>query len=93
MELPAVLRYQVSIREITVTTFARIKHSAIWRSLHFYGIKPAYVRLLQRLYSQQEGTVLTDKEGDPFPIRRGDEAGGPFVLIAVQHSITILIGK
>ena len=44
--------------------FDRIKHSAIWRSLHFYGIKPAYVRLQQRLCSQQEGTVLTDKESD-----------------------------
>ena len=44
--------------------FDRIKHSAIWKSLHYYGVEPAYVRLLQRLYSQQEGTVLTDKESD-----------------------------
>ena len=48
----------------------RIKHSALWSSLQFYGIKPAYVRLLQRLYSHQEGTVLTDKESDTFPIKR-----------------------
>ena len=57
--------------------FDRIKHSAIWRSLQFYGIKPAYVRLLQRLYSQQEGTVLTDKESDAFPIKRGTKQGDP----------------
>ena len=37
------------------------KHSALWISLSFYGVKPAYVRLLQRLYSQ---TVLTDKESE-----------------------------
>ena len=37
--------------------FERIKHSALWNSLHFYGVKPAHVRLLQRLYSQQEATV------------------------------------
>ena len=57
--------------------FDRIKHSAIWSSLLFYGNKPAYVRLLQRLYSQQEGTVLTDKESDAFPINRGTKQGDP----------------
>ena len=57
--------------------FDRIKHSAIWSSLQFYGIKPPYVRLLQRLYSQQEGTVLTDKESDAFPIKRGTKQGDP----------------
>ena len=41
--------------------FDSIKHSAIWNSLRFYGIKPAYVTLLQKLYKRQEGTVLTDK--------------------------------
>ena len=57
--------------------FDRIKHSALWSSLQFYGIEPAYVRLLQRLYSQQEGTVLTDKESDAFPIKRGTKQGDP----------------
>ena len=51
--------------------FDRIRHSALWSSLEHYGIGPAYVELLQRLYSQQEGTVLTDKESDVFPIKRG----------------------
>ena len=57
--------------------FDRIKHSAIWSSLQYYGIKPAYVRPLQRLYSQQEGTVLTDKESDAFPIKRATKQGEP----------------
>ena len=30
--------------------FDSIKHSALWKSLRFYGIKPAYVKLLQKLY-------------------------------------------
>ena len=30
--------------------FDRIKHSALWSSLQFYGIEPAYIRLLQRLF-------------------------------------------
>ena len=57
--------------------FDSIKHSALWKSLKFYGVKPAYVRLLQRLYSQQEGTVLTDKESDVFSIKRGTKQGDP----------------
>ena len=57
--------------------FDRIKHSASWKSLQFYGVNPAHVRLLQRLYSQQEGTVLTDKESDAFPIKRGTKQGDP----------------
>ena len=57
--------------------FDRIKHSALWSSQQFYGVKPAYVRLLQRLYSHQEGTVLTDKESDAFPIKRGTKQGDP----------------
>ena len=57
--------------------FDSIKHSAQWKSLRFYGVKPAYVRLRQRLYSQQEGTVLTDKESDVFSIKRGTKQGDP----------------
>ena len=55
--------------------FDSIKHSALWKSLRLYGIKPAYVSLLQRLYRHQEGTVLTDKESDVFPIRKGTKQG------------------
>ena len=57
--------------------FDSINHSAFWSSLRFYGIKPAYVRLLQRLYRHEEGTVLTDEESDVFPIKRGTKQGDP----------------
>ena len=57
--------------------FDSIKHSSIWKSLRHYGVKPAYVRLLQRLYSQQEGSVLTDKESIGFPIKKGTKQGDP----------------
>ena len=57
--------------------FDRIKHSALWSSLEHYGVEPSYVELLQRLYSQQEGTVLTDKESDVFSIKRGTKQGDP----------------
>ena len=57
--------------------FDSIKQSAIWNSLRFYRIKPAYVKLLQKLYKQPEGTVLTDKESDVFPIKKGTKQGDP----------------
>ena len=64
----------ISTIDFTIA-FDRIKHSALWSSLQFYGVEPAYVGLLQRLYSQQEGTVLTDKESDIFPIKRERNRG------------------
>ena len=57
--------------------FDSIKHSALWKSLRFHGVKPAYVKLLQRLYRQQEGIVLTDKESGVFSIKRGTKQGDP----------------
>ena len=57
--------------------FDRIKHSALCSSLEHHGIGPSYVELLQRLYNHQEGTVLTDKESDVFPIKRGTKQGDP----------------
>ena len=71
--------------------FGRIKHSALWNSLRFYGVKPAYVKLLQQFYSHQEGTVLTDKESDVFPIKRETKQGDPlFSLLfntVLQYSL------
>ena len=51
--------------------FDRIKHSSLWSSLEHFGIKPANVKLLQRIYSHQESTVLTDKESDVFRSNEG----------------------
>ena len=73
--------------------FGRIKHSALWKSLQFYGVKPAYVRLLQRLYSQQEGTVLTDKESDAFPIKRRTKQGDPLSSLLFNTVLQYFIGK
>ena len=45
--------------------------------MRYYGIKPAYVKLLQKLCKQQEGTVLTDKESEVFLIKKGTKQGDP----------------
>ena len=57
--------------------FDRIKHSALWTSLEHYRIGTPYIDLLKRLYSHQEGTVLTDKESVVFPIKRDTKQGDP----------------
>ena len=57
--------------------FDRIKHSSLWISLEHCGIETPYIDLLKRLYSHQEGTVLTDKASAVFPIRRGTKRGDP----------------
>ena len=52
----------------------------------------AYVRLLQRLYSQQEGTVLTDKDSDAFPIKRRTKQGDPLSSL-LFNSVAIFFGE
>ena len=71
--------------------FDRIKHSALWSSLEHYGIKPAYVKLLQRLCSHQEGTVLTDKESDVFSIKRGTKRGDPLSSLLSNTVLKIFL--
>ena len=83
---------QLCISTIDITkAFDRKKHSALWSSLEHHGIEPSYVELLQRLYSHQEGTVLTDKESDVFQIKRGTKQGDPLSSLlfntALQFSL------
>ena len=77
--------------------FDSIKHSALRNSLRFYGIKPAYVSLLQRLSRHQEGTVLTDKESDIFPIKIGTKQGDPLSSLlfntVLQYSLETNLKK
>ena len=80
-------------REWRVPLYISTIDFTIWSSLQYYGVEPAYVRLLRRLYSQQEGTVLTDKESDIFLIKKRNEAGSPTALFTLQHSVAILFGK
>ena len=60
--------------------FDRIKQKALWSSLQHYGVEPICVRLLPRLYSHHQRTVLTNKECDIFPIKRGTTHCPPYSL-------------
>ena len=42
--------------------FDSIKHSAIWSSLRYYGIKPACVKLLQKLYKKKTRKNSLDRQ-------------------------------
>ena len=57
----------------------------------FTALKQANVRLLQRLYSRQ-GTILTDKESDTFPIKRATKQRDPLSSL-MFNSVAIFIGK
>ena len=72
--------------------FDRIKHSALWSSLENYGIGRSYVELLQRLYSQQEGTLLTDKRERRLSDQTRHGTRRSTIERDVQFSITIFSG-
>ena len=46
-----------------------ISHKSLWNALEQCGIESQYVSLLERLYTDQIATVLTDKESDVFEKR------------------------
>ena len=74
----------------TVHLDARL-HEGLWTSLEHYGIGPLYIGLLKRLYSQQEGSVMTDKESTVFQIKRGTKQGDPVSSLlfntVLQHAL------
>ena len=39
-------------------------HQSPWKVLEKCGIESQYISLLKKLYADQKGTVLTDKESD-----------------------------
>ena len=54
--------------------FDTIRHRSLWHALTQFGIEPQYISVLRRLYADQQGTVVTDRESDVFEKKRG-EAG------------------
>ena len=70
------VRLYISTIDFT-KAFDRTRHRALWTSLEHCGIGPAYVELLKRLCSQQEGTDMTDRESAVFSIKRGTKQGDP----------------
>ena len=41
------------------------------------GIDPAYIEIMDSLYSEQKARVQTDVDSRPFDIRRGTKQGDP----------------
>ena len=54
-----------------------VTHDALWQALTAQNVDPAYVQLLQQLYANQSGEVMTDKRSRVFPIQRGTKQGDP----------------
>ena len=57
--------------------FDSISHQSMWKALEKGGIESRYISLLRRLYAEQRGTVLTDKESDVFEMKRRMKQGDP----------------
>ena len=54
-----------------------ISHKLLYNAFAQFGIEPQYISLLKTLYTDQQATVLTDKEMDVFEIKRGTKQGDP----------------
>ena len=73
-------------------TFNSITHKSIWDALKSCNIEHDYIRLLKKLYGDQEATVLTDEESDMFEIKKGSKQ--VYVIkLALQHSSAESIRK
>ena len=70
--------------------FDSVEHDALWQVLERQGINDAYVRLLRKLYEDQQATVLVGKESKSFALERGVKQGDPIsglLFIAVMQEI------
>ena len=63
-----------------------ISHKLLYNAFAQFGIEPQYISLLRTLYTDQQATVLTDKEMDVFEIKRENEARGSIIQFAFQRS-------
>ena len=57
--------------------FDSIEHDAIWTALGRQGVEPGYIRVLENLYRNQLGQVVTNLPSKKFSISRGTKQGDP----------------
>ena len=57
--------------------FGTTRHRALWKAHAGFEIETPHISLFKRLYAEEQGTVLTDKEGEVFEIQRGTKQGDP----------------
>ena len=55
--------------------FDTVEHSALWKALAELGVSPAYVSMLQTIYSSQSATVAVGSESRVFPVGKGVKQG------------------
>ena len=49
----------------------------MWKALESCGIDHDYIRLLTKIYRDQETSIQTDEESNMFEIRKGTKQGDP----------------
>ena len=54
--------------------FDSISHNSLREALEQCGIESQHICLLRRLFAEQKGTVLTNRESDLFKIKKGERS-------------------
>jgi len=57
--------------------FDTVEHDSMWSALSTMGVPRAYIRVFAKLYSDQVGIVVTDRESRRFAMKRGTKQGDP----------------
>ena len=70
--------------------FDTVSHEHLLISLGYYGLDPAYIALLQRLYKHQSGSV---NESRHFKIMRGVKQGDVLSAILFNCVLDIAFGN
>lgn len=57
--------------------FDCVEHASIWKALDGMGVPRAYIKVMTKLYADQTGVAVTDKESKTFSTIRGTKQGDP----------------
>jgi hypothetical protein len=72
--------------------FDCVGHACIRKALDDMGVPRAYIKVMTKLYADQTGVVVTDKESKTFSIRWGTKQGdpsSPIIFNAVLENVMV----
>ena len=73
--------------------FDSVEHSVIWTALEVFGVPPSYITLLKNIYDNSTASIITEKTGRKFNIRRGVKQGDPISPILFTTVLEMIFSK
>ena len=73
--------------------FDSVEHHSIWKALASQGVHGTYISLLQRLYQNQVGKIILQKESRSFKLTRGTKQGDPMSPSLFNAVLEDVFGK